>query len=257
MYAVITGASSGIGKSFAGLLAKEGYDLVLIARSEDVLKSIAAGVKKEYGRESLIIKADLSRKKEVIHSFNEFKKLDVEIFINNAGFGDLGRFYETDLDKDLSMLKVNVNAVHIFSKLMIRYFKERGTGYILNVGSSAGLLPAGPYMATYYASKSYVVSLTKALARELKNEKSRVYIGVLCPGPVDTNFNNVANVSFALPGITAKYCASYAYKKMKAKKTVIVPTFIIQFVCFIWRFVPENIVIASIGMQQKRKLNKR
>ena len=171
MYAVITGASSGIGKSFAGLLAKEGYDLVLIARSEDVLKSIAAGVKKEYGRESLIIKADLSRKKEVIRSFNEFKKLDVEIFINNAGFGDLGRFYETDLDKDLTMLKVNVNAVHIFSKLMIRYFKERGTGYILNVGSSAGLLPAGPYMATYYASKSYVVSLTKALARELTGQE--------------------------------------------------------------------------------------
>lgn len=253
-YAVITGASSGIGKQFAGLLAAKGYPLVLIARREQVLNRLADFLHAKYNVKCMVIRADLSQETEVKRCFERLKDMEIELFINNAGLGEAGSFAETPLDKELFMVDVNVRCLHMFTKLMVQYFKERGTGYLLNVGSSAGLLPAGPYMAGYYACKAYVTSLTRAVAWELKEEGSDVYVGCLCPGPVDTEFNKVANVKFALKGISAKHCVAYAYRQMMKKQTVIVPTLRMKLAVWAPRLIPEKKTIAITAGQQKRKI---
>ncbi|MCR4781416.1 MAG: SDR family oxidoreductase [Lachnospiraceae bacterium] len=249
-YAVITGASSGIGREMARQLYKMGYALVLVARREDRLLEL----KKELGDDNIILKRDLSKLEDILSLVSEIEKLDVSIFVNNAGFGDCGPFSETSLEKELSMIELNVKTLHILTKHMVRIFEEKGEGYILNIGSSAGLFPAGPYMATYYATKSYVVSLTEAIARELKEKNSNTYIGVLCPGPVNTEFNNVANVEFSLKGISAKDCVSYAIKMMFKKKVRIIPTLSMKLAIFGGRFVSRNMLIKLTGHQQKKKI---
>ena len=152
------------------------------------------------------------------------------------------------------MIDVNVKAMHLLMKLMLRRMEKQEGGYILNVASSAGLLPAGPYMATYYATKAYIASLTRAVALELKQRGSRVYVGALCPGPVNTEFNAVANVEFALAGITPEYCVRYALKQMKRRKVVIVPTLTLKAVITCGRFIPQKVLIAITAHQQKKKL---
>ncbi len=249
-YAVITGASSGIGVEFATKLSNMGYKLILIARREDRLKKLAARLTTE----SRIITADLTNKDECFRVFEEIKDEKIDIFINNAGFGDCGPFINADLQKDLDMIDVNIRAVHIFAKLMLNKMKAQNQGYILNVASCAGIMPAGPYMATYYATKSYVVSFTRAIAEELREAKSNIYFGCLCPGPVDTEFNNVANVEFALKGITPKYCAEYAISQMFKRKTVIVPTFMLKMGMTFGRLLPTNIYVKIAAHQQKKKI---
>lgn len=189
-YAVITGASSGIGMAFARQLAAEGYRLVLVARREDRLQELAQELQKK-GTESIVISADLSQKEACYHLMQQIEKLPVGILINDAGFGDCGSFLETDADKEMQMIDVNVKAMHLLMKLMLRRMEKQEGGYILNVASSAGLLPAGPYMAAYYATKAYIASLTRAVALELKQRGSRVYVGALCPGPVNTEFKQL------------------------------------------------------------------
>ncbi len=254
-YAVITGASSGIGSSFAALYASKGYGLVLIARREKRLKVISDTLRERYGTNSIIITADLSVMDEVYKCYESVKDLDIEVFINNAGLGEAGAFKDTCLDKELFMVDVNVKSVLVFSKLMVKYFEKKGSGYLLNVASSAGLLPAGPYMAAYYASKAYVASLTRAIAAELKLSGSNVYVGCLCPGPVDTQFNEVANVEFALKGISAKYCVSYAYKMMKKKKTVIVPKLELKMAVVGGKIMPGKMMILMTARQQMKKIS--
>lgn len=256
-YAVITGASSGIGAEFAKRFAKDGYSLILVARRENRLRDLADSIKYDLVSDAkcLIMTADLGNMDDCRKLAKKLENLPVTVFINNAGFGDCGEFSKTDLDKDLNMIDVNIKALHFFTKFMIRKFENQGCGYLLNVASSAGLIPAGPYMATYYASKSYVASLTKAVARELYEKKSRVYIGCLCPGPVDTEFNTNANVDFALKGITAEYCANYAVDMMKKRKTVIIPTFYMKLLIYGGKFIPERVYISFVSSQQKSKLD--
>ena len=177
-YAVITGASSGIGAEFAKRLAAEGYDLILIARREDRLKKISEKLKK-LGTECMIIEADLSKISNCRKLIDYISKKNIGIFINNAGFGDCGAFLESDTEKELNMIDLNVKALHYLTKGAAKIMDRQGYGYILNVASSAGLIPAGPYMATYYATKAYVTSLTRAVAEEFKQKNSRVYIGCL------------------------------------------------------------------------------
>ena len=253
-WAIITGASSGIGKAFAIALARKGYDLVLIARRENLLKSLGNALEKNCRIQYRVLTADLSDAQAVRECYEQIKDLDIEFFINNAGFGDAGFFMDTDLEKELSMIDVNIRAVHIFTKLMLRYFSKRGGGHLLNVASSAGLLPAGPYMATYYATKAYVCSLTRAAAREVKKRGLDIYVGCLCPGPVDTEFNLVANVRFALPGIRADECVAYALKEMKEKQIVIVPGNAIRLAVFAQRLIPQSWTIALTGRQQEKKM---
>lgn len=248
-YAVITGASSGIGAEFARQLAKKGYRLIITARREKRLVQL----RKSIGTECEIIAADLAKEEEVYRFYRKIKDRPVAFFINNAGFGHWGTFADSDLNKELNMIDVNVRAVHILTKLMLRKMTKQKFGCLLNVASSAGLMPAGPYMAAYYATKAYVASLTRAAAEELREKKSGVYIGCLCPGPVDTEFNSIADVEFSLKGISAEECVRFALSQMKKRKTVIVPTVTMRTVLLLERFCPQELVICLTRFQQKRK----
>jgi short-subunit dehydrogenase len=152
------------------------------------------------------------------------------------------------------MVKVNDIAMHILFKGVLKKMICQGYGSILNVASSAGLFPAGPYMAAYYASKAYVTSLTRAVARELKERGSSVYVACLCPGPVDTEFNRVADVAFSLKGISAKRCVREALAGMRKRKTVIVPTLPMKLAVLLQRFAPQNLLLWMVGRQQKKKI---
>ncbi len=248
-YAVVTGASSGIGAEFAKRLAKEGYGLVLTARREDRLKII----KKHVKTECEIITADLTKEIECYRLYHAVEDKPVAVWINNAGFGDCGKFKNGELQKEMDMLSVNVRAMHLLTKLALRKMERQKYGSILNVASCAGLMPAGPYMASYYATKSYVTSLTRAIAEELRSDGSPVYIGCLCPGPVDTEFNEVADVEFALKGISPSYCVRYALKKMKQRKKVIIPSLPVRLAMIFGRFLPEELYIRIAAHQQRRK----
>lgn len=247
--ALITGASSGIGQEFAKKLSKQGYDLILVARREDRLIQIS----KQLPTKSEIITADLAKAEECFRLYEETKDRKISILINCAGFGDFGAFTTTSLDKELEMIDVNIKAVHILTKKFLPDMLKRDEGYILNVASVAGLMPAGPYMATYYATKAYVTSFTSAIAEELEEKKSNVYVGSLCPGPVDTEFNRVADVKFNLKGITSEYCVHYALDKMYKRKKIIVPTMLLKGALFSSKLVPRNLVVRLTSRQQKKK----
>lgn len=247
--AMVTGASSGIGREMAKLLSDQGYDLILVARRKDRLKQIRA----EVNTACEILSVDLSIPEECMDLYEKTKEKNITILINCAGFGAFGTFTDIPLEKELQMIDVNIKAVHILTKLFLENFRTKSKGYILNVSSIAGLLPAGPYMAAYYASKAYVTSLTLAIAQELADDHSDVYIGALCPGPVDTEFNDVAEVSFGLSSISAKDCASYGLKKMFQKKTIIVPSTLVRLSSSVSRLFPRKWVVAISGNQQKKK----
>ena len=173
MKALITGASSGIGKEFAKIMAKKGYDLVLVARNKQELEKLSDELKKENNINIQIIDTDLSIKENCIEIHK--KVPDVDILINNAGFGDCGNFTKTSLNKEISMINTNIVAYHILMKLYLIDMKERGKGKILNVASIAGFMP-GPLMSTYYATKAYIVRISESIREELKKEKSKVQI---------------------------------------------------------------------------------
>ena len=198
MKALITGASSGIGLDMARYLAKQKCELILVAKDKEKLEK----VQETLPTKVTIIVADLSNEQKVKELYVLTKKENIDILINNAGFGDFGFFTETDLNKEINMIDTNIRAVHILTKSFLKDMEKRDSGYILNVASSAAFQP-GPLMATYYATKSYVYQLTEAIYYEQKKKKSNVHVSVLCPGPVETNFNNVANVNFAVMPLTS------------------------------------------------------
>ena len=248
MKALITGASSGIGREFARQLSAAGYALILTARRTDRLEEL----QKELKTKTRIITADLSDDKECFGLDEQTKDETADVLINCAGFGVFGPFLETDLKRELQMLDVNVRAVHILTKLFCRDFVKRGSGHILNVASSAAFQP-GPLLSSYYASKAYVLRLTEALAEELRRSGSRVVVSALCPGPVKTEFDDVANVKFSLPGLSPEFVASYALDKMFAGKTVIVPGAAMKAAHFFERFLPERAVVGAAYRFQQRK----
>lgn len=247
--AVITGASSGIGREFARVFSKKGYKLVLTARRRERLEEL----QKELGTPCEIITADLGVEAECHRFLGDIANMKVDVFINNAGFGTCGSFDETSLEKEVSMINLNVKAMHILFKGMVKKMKEQQSGKILNVASSAGLLPAGPYMAGYYATKAYVVSITKAVAQELKEQKSNVQVCALCPGPVDTEFNDNADVIFALKGITPEACVKVAVKGMEKGKIIIVPSFKMKMAVNCQNLLPSSLLMKIVARQQKRK----
>ena len=215
----ITGASSGIGQEFARRYAKLGCRLILTARRTDRLEALAA----KLGTPCRILPADLAKEEDCQRLFKELEGETIDIFINNAGFGVCGSYLETDDAREEEMIRVNVEAMARLFRFAVRRMHAAGGGTILNVASSAGLLPGGPYMAGYYASKAYVVSLTRGVAEELREQHSPVYVCALCPGPVDTEFNDRADVVFALKGITPELCVEEAMRGMLRRKTIIVP----------------------------------
>ena len=246
---VITGASSGIGMEFARSYAKMGYRLILTARRKELLEQLSEELKVP----CVILTADLSDESECYRLCGQLENESVDVFINNAGFGACGSFAETDLSKEVSMIHVNIQAMHILLKTMLRKMKAQGHGRILNVASSAGLFPAGPYMAAYYASKAYVVSLTKGIAEELREENSKVYVCALCPGPVNTEFNDRADVTFSLKGISPAYCVKEAFTGMKHHRTIIVPSPLMRFCTTMQHLIPDAILLKFVSRQQRKK----
>ncbi len=248
MKVLITGASSGIGRDMARVLSEKGYDLVLIGRNVERLNQIKNELEKNSNVETISL--DLSIKENCIKLHDMVK--DVDILINNAGFGVFGKFVDTDLEKELNMLDTNITAVHILTKLYLKDMQEKNRGRILNVASVGGFMP-GPLMDAYYASKSYIVKLSEGIRAELKKDKSNVKISVLCPGPVDTNFNNTAGVKFNAPSLSSEYVARYTIEKMLKNKFMILPGISAKFLKVICKIIPNNILSKFVFYVQERK----
>ncbi len=250
MKVLITGASSGIGKDMARILAQKGYTLTIVARDKEKLEETKRELEKITEIET--ISMDLSSEENCKELHKQVK--DIDILINNAGFGDCGNFTKTDLNKEIKMIETDIIAYHILTKLYLIYMKAKNQGKILNVASIAGFMP-GPLMATYYASKNYVVRLSEAIREELKKEKSKVQISILCPGPVETNFNKVANVKFNLREANSMSVAKYAIKKFEKGKFYIVPGIDVKIAKLGAKIIPTNIIAKFAYMAQKRKIN--
>ncbi|MBP5678652.1 MAG: SDR family oxidoreductase [Bacilli bacterium] len=249
MKALITGASSGIGLDMAKYLATKDCELILVSRSKEKLEAI----QDELPTKTTIIVADLSNEQRVKDLYVIAKKENIDILINNAGLGDFGYLTDTDLNKDLELINTNIKAVHILTKYLVKDMEKRDTDtYILNVASSAAFQP-GPLMSTYYATKSYVYQLTEALYYEEKKKKTNVHVSVLCPGPVETNFNNVAGVHFSVKPMKSADVARYAIDNMFKNKMLIIPGFRMKCAKFFSRFVSDKYLLKVIYRIQKKK----
>lgn len=248
MKALVTGATSGIGKCIAENLHKRGWELILTGRNERVLKKL----QKDFGNRTEIITAELSDRNEVFKIYDFCKDKNIDLLVNNAGYGIFGKFDQTDIYDELSMIDVNITALHILTKLFLRDFKKRDSGYILNVASVAGFM-TGPLLSSYYASKNYVIRLSSAIYEELKHDHSNVKITVLCPGPVNTNFNNRAGVSFSMKPVSPEYVANYALEKLFHGKFFAIPYFTVKLCAFGQRFVPERLLTSITYNVQKAK----
>lgn len=253
MKALITGASSGIGLDIAKYLASKKYELILVARSKEKLEE----VQQTLPTKSTIIVMDLSSEQKVKELCVLMKNERIDMLINNAGFGDFGEFTQTELSKDIEMIHTNIKAVHILTKFALKNMMRHNSGYILNVASAAGFMKGGPLLSTYYATKSYVLSLTQAIHYELKRKKSRVVVSALCPGPVETNFNQVAKVEFSSKPLSSKFVAKYAIDQMIDKeRMIIIPGIKMKLAKFFTRFVSDKFILRMTYKFQKKKLTK-
>ncbi len=251
MKALITGASSGIGRDMARVFANKGYHLVLVARNEETLKKLAEELKEKNHIEVETLATDLSEVENCKEIHRKVKNVD--ILVNNAGFGDCGNFSKTSLEKEIRMINTNITAYHTLMKLYLSDMKENNSGKILNVASIAGFMP-GPLMATYYATKAYIVRISEGIREELRKEKSKVQISILCPGPVKTNFNKVANVKFHLREANSMVVAQYAIQKLEKGKFYIVPGLDVKFARLGAKLIPVSWISKITYKVQKRKL---
>ncbi len=245
---LITGASSGIGRDIARVFDSYGCELIITARREDRLKELAGSL----NGSPRIIAGDICGYEGARELYNMTKDENIDILINNAGFGVWGEFTKTSLEREIEMIRLNVETMHTLFKLFTADFKERNSGKILNVASMAGFAP-GPYMAAYYASKAYVLRLTQSVAHELKEEGSAVTVSALCPGPVDTEFNKVAGVHFATPSLSSEYVAKYAVTELVKGKTVIVPGTAMKAAAAFSKLTPDSIAASVTAKIQKNK----
>ncbi len=225
-YTLVTGASTGIGRELALIAASKGRSLVLVARSEDKLSDLARILRDSHGVRAEGVALDLGHPEAPAALFQEMKRreVEVEVLINNAGFGSLGRFHEASLERQLDMLRLNVLALTQLTHLFLPPMVARRRGRILNVASTAGLQP-GPFMAVYYASKAYVLSFTEALAEELRG--TGVTATALLPGPTRTEFQSRADMAgsrlMRFGMADARSVAEAGYRGMEAGKVVVIP----------------------------------
>lgn len=248
--ALITGASSGIGYDMSKYLATKNCELILVARNKEKLEALQNELNKTV--KTKIIVMDLANEQKLKELYVICKNENIDILINNAGFGLAGDFSELDLVKEMNMIDVNIKALHTLTKLFLKDMIKRNAGYILNVASSASFQP-GPLMATYYATKAYVLRLSEALNEELRAKKINVHVSILCPGPVDTNFNKVANVNFSVRPLSSEYVARYAIDKMFQKEMIIVPGVKMKLAKFFGRFLSDRALMKITYQIQKKK----
>ena len=254
MKALVTGASSGIGRDISREFAKRGINLVIVARSEEKLNELKQELEQNYKIDVKVVIMDLNLEENLFKLYEENK--DIDLLVNNAGFGVFGNFTETDLSKELNLIRTNVIAVHVLTKLYLKDMVKNNKGQILNVSSIAGSMP-GPLMSAYYASKSYVLRLSEGIREELKKTKSNVKISVLQPGPVNTNFNNVAGVKFNLSSKSSEYVAKYTVDKFLKGKFNIVPGFLIKCAKFFSKITPDFILSKVCYHMQESKRGKK
>jgi short-subunit dehydrogenase len=247
MKVLITGASNGMGADFARNFDLEDNELILVARSKEKLEKLSSELKCKVTIEVM----DLSIRDNVYKLYNKYKN-KIDFLINNAGFGAHGLFYKTDLDNELNMIDLNIITYHMLTKLFLKDFVNKNSGRILNVASSASFGP-GPLMATYYATKSYVYNLTIAIYEELRRENSNVKIHILCPGPVDTGFNERAKVSFKVKSFESDDVVKYTLKCIKKNKTIIIPGLGMKLGIFGTRFISRKGIAKIIYNIQKSK----
>lgn len=247
--AVVTGASSGIGREIALYLSQIGYYVVLVGRNEDSLEA----VRKEIGQFSETVKTDLSVPNNARLLFEAHKNADV--IVNCAGLGVFGEFDLTDLDRELEMLNTNVLSLHVLTKLYYVEFNKRGKGRILNVSSSASYF-IGPAFSSYYASKAYVTRLTRAVQTELKRNPTGVTVTLFCPGPVKTAFGKKDGISDGSGAITAAVAAKKAVDGMLKGKEIVFPNFLTKLSVLGSKILPECITARFVyKIQIKKSVN--
>lgn len=251
MKALVTGASSGIGRDIAFYLSELGYDIILVSRDEKKLKDVAKKIKTK----TRVIPLDLVHTENCYKLYEEVKNDDIDVLVNGAGFGLFGNTWETSLNKELEMINLNIVAVHVLTKLFLKDMMKKDSGYIMNIASSAGFL-AGPVLNTYYASKNYVAKWTMGIYEELRKVNSNVHISCLCPGPVNTNFNNVAGGSFNLKALSSEYVAKYSIDKMLNNKLLIIPGFSVKAGLFFNRFISHKLSLKIVYYIQNKKIKK-
>ena len=238
MLALITGASSGLGIEFARLLAINGYDLIISARRKDRLESLKKVLEKKYKINVEVFPADLSDVNDVLNLAENYFIKDVDILINNAGFGILGAFNNMSGKENVNLINTNITALTLLSQ---EFIKTQKRGYILNVASIAAFLP-GPLLSTYYASKAYVLSLSAAVNEELKRSGKPVSVTTLCPGPMKTEFFATAGASKEFATATPRACAKRALRAMFKRKPVVFSDNLIALAAFGTKFLPFNLL---------------
>lgn len=255
MIALVTGASSGIGRDIARELAKRNYNIIAVARNEGALKELKQELESIYKIKVDVHSIDLIDRDACkrLHEAVKEKYGTIDVLVNDAGFGTCGKFTDTDLDKELRMIDTNIVALHILTKLFLQDMVKENRGHILNVASIAGFMP-GPLMATYYSTKSYVVRLTQSIRHELFMKGSKVKISALCPGPVKTNFNKVADVKFNLHEADSKFVAKYAVKLMFMNRTLIFPNLFIWLGRVFSKILPDQVSAFFCYFAQRRKI---
>ncbi|MGA2668203.1 MAG: SDR family oxidoreductase [Ignavibacteria bacterium] len=256
-YTLITGASGGIGLELSHLFAKDGYNLVLVARSGDKLDALSKELTDEHKIHVKVISEDLSKPssaKEIYERVRE-QSLPVTVLINNAGFGSAGMFADTDIKNEIDMIQVNVLSLIELTKLFLHDMMERKNGKILNVASTAAFAP-GPLMSVYYASKAFVLSFSGALSDELKG--TGISVTALCPGPTGTGFQERSHVEttrlFAFNVMDAKTVASIGYRGLMKGKTIVIPGIMNKMLIGSMRISPRKLVVKIIRwLQENRK----
>ncbi|MBH8573595.1 SDR family oxidoreductase [Nostocaceae cyanobacterium CENA369] len=245
--ALITGASGGIGYELAKLFARDGYNLVLVARGEEKLTQIAKELTENSGIKVEIIIKDLSLSTAPEEIFTKLQQaaIKIDVLVNNAGFGTYGFFHETDLKTELEMLQVNVVSLTHLTKLFLKDMVEQGYGKILNLSSGAAFQP-GPLLAVYFATKAYVLSFSEAIANEL--EGTGVSVTVVCPGPTESGFQQRAAMeeSKMISGqkmMDAETVAKISYQGLMANKTVVIPGVKNKLLAEAVRFTPRKMVV--------------
>lgn len=247
MKILITGASSGIGRDMARYLSSKENELILVSSNKDKLESVSKAL-----INSSVYVCDLSNSDNVNKLCEYILKEKPDFVINNAGFGAFGFYDEIGLDREIEMINVNIVALHKITKTCLEYMDN---GHILNVSSSAGLMPGGPMLNTYYATKNYVRSYSLGLYKEIKKKNKNIHISILCPGPVNTNFNKVAIGTFSIKGLSSEYVAKYAIDKCLKNKLIIVPGFKVKLGIFFSRFLPTKLVLSILFKIQHRKVS--
>ena len=252
--ALITGASSGIGLELARVFARERWDLVLVSRNLSRLDALASELSNQYGISAQPIAQDLSDPEAPSALFEEIQRrsLRIDALVNNAGIGSFGPFMQIGLERDIELLEINVMSLTKLTKLFLAPMLERREGYVLNVASTAAFQP-GPLMAVYYASKAYVLSLSEALAYEVRG--SGVSVSALCPGATATDFQERAQMTrsklFRRNVMRADVVAEAGYRGMMQRKAVILPGLANKLIANSSRFAPRSVVVRIVRKVQE------